>query len=479
LLDTVFNGPWKEQVKYMLPSLHGVGWAVVAYGPNPEHDNELIPRVLEPTDYILEWQYDQNGNRYYTPRPDKWLRELNDIDEFGRPIFKAADVFFMDEPSASGEIQSKARAIIDKLVLVDQLLTDYRLVAHGHQNQPLVIESPDTSKNERITPPGFRSERQVAAYGGGITSQAESLTGSEAMRNLGIHSFTLAGERAAAAKIQQSMVQRSIAASAKSAKLTDMEVVNEYSGLIEFVSPEQTWMRNLLNLPPGSVVSNVSAPSLPNEYREVLNLNISMCCVTFGIPPELILGTHGGGAKVTTATLSQEQLRSTVMNLRDRLEKVMESMYWRTYGGQGHILHLGDALAEEGVELTEEDAIRAVENMSVKFLFRQDALTLEVAQSLYSSGLLEPDALMRFVMQKYGLSYKDVKRPLTTEEKMEYDLKLREKYGSPANPAKSEKTETKDLKQKQMGDIGQGDVKSVGFSGSTRNPSKTSGVAIS
>lgn len=520
------NTRWLTVSCQVLRSMLAVGYAVVVYGPNPDVDgaNGSVPgasvmraSVLEPDEYILEWTTDQNGQRRYIPRPVGPLAAANPVDDSGRARFAIADVFFWYEPTHNGMPQSKAFAAFEMLIMINQLFMEYRVAAHGRNNQPLVVQSRVVSPARRR---GLRDPADVPCprsqseshhdHGAGGTLLSDYAGRLAAEKQLGIEHFRLGANLNEDARIRQDMVRRSHRWASADAKISTFEYGDSETGCVYELTPDQMWQRILMPLPTNAEIAKVNPPDLPAEYSTTLNKAISIVCAIFGVPAEIVLGALGGGAHVATATLAQEQLRSAVLSWRRLLCTVLTRMYWRVYGDL-HLLFLADAAGREGLKLTDEDARAAVLEKQIEFSFRSNALDDESARKLFNDGVLTGEGYTKFVMKEYGLPRADVVVPVpedseqyaaalaqampiaagvetpgaterkrkgkdkTSESKQKKKKKKRRTERSASAPPK--KTKEKDKKEKKDEDsgsesIGDADAGEVGAAGSAHKPRK-------
>jgi hypothetical protein len=115
------------------------------------------------------------------------------------------------------------------------------------------------------------------------------------------------------------LVQNAYFEASASARISSFEVGDpEGGGAIE-VSPAAMWQRGLLPLPAGSEIAHMDIPDLPTDFLGYYKLELANVCTQFGVPAEYAIGGLGG-AKIANASLTQEQIRATVLSARRDLE---------------------------------------------------------------------------------------------------------------------------------------------------------------
>jgi len=473
--EKVINKYWVPEAKELMRSMHLYGFAVVTYGPIPALGGEIAPHVLRPSEYVLEFRIDQNGNRYYTPRPSGALLPMSGEDSAGHPLFKAAEVFFSSEPDEWGNIRSKAAQVLEQLLHADQIMTTHRLILHERSNAPLVIQSRDTAEKRGQ---GASGDPRVQTHGVRSTMQYEDVPRQTLTRSVQMRAFANNYDHASSSKLQQEMVNESVGAAAVAARLTRMNAVNPVSGLIVPVTPEQTWVRSMIPLPINAELANYQTPELPKDAIDMVRVLISECCVMFGVPPEWMLGALGGGARIAAAQISQENLASCVRTTREKLCRVWDDVYWRIYGIQ-HIRHKAEQVAEQEERvLGLDEAADAIRNMSVQFSFRSHGLSYERAKMMFDDGVLTGSELVRTAVKEYGLSPVALLVPLSPSERerlriLETQMQQQQtKYSAPGEPSKKSTPEPEE--KKKLGDIGVDDIDKAGFVGTAKKDARPS-----
>jgi hypothetical protein len=413
------NGRWLDVLVSSVKSTLTVGYAVITYGPDANGElNEITklpmitPTCLEPDQYTLEWVLDANGQRRYVPRPIGHLQTACNTDENGQAAFDDYDVFVYFEPTSHGRPQSKAFAALDMMLMVQQLLMEYRIAAHSRNNQPFVVQSREGSAMRGGMPTGEPRHPAFSA----TTARPDPETGFmpsptiamwNGQRALNAETFAAGMRRTQLSMVQQRLVEGALMKTSEEADMTTFEIGDSETGNVTSVSPAQMWQRIVLALPANSEMARVTPPELPVEFISTLRMCISIVCSIFSIPAELILGSVGGGAHVTAVTLAQDQLRTAVLTWRRRLDTMLTRMYWKIFGFE-HVMLVADAAGRAYFELTEEDANEVLMNRRVDFSFRTNMLDQAAARSLWKDGVLKPDAYARYTMKEYGLPRADV-----------------------------------------------------------------------
>jgi hypothetical protein len=480
--DVILNGVWLLEMRSMFFSLLTVGYAVVVYGADTDQKNEKTPRVLDPLDYILEWTVDENEKRHYTPRPIPGHSCLcNDKGEFKHWSF-----FYVAEPHWNGDLRSRARACQKDMVFLSQTTDNYVLIDHAKTNPPMVVETTLEKQLSSLSTLGHKSyadttmlppfitgaqttQQQLASSGGGggdgmgmakfgdplrgDCSQTRSVSSAE--RTLGLTLFEHASLMGMKTRLAKDGVLSAHADASQRANITWLRVVDPRTGCVMRVSPETMWQRSLLPLPPGSSVADMHMPEPPAGYVDVTQLKISVVCGVLGVPHDLLLGASGGGSRVSTSSITQEDLRANVENWRSTLERFMRAMYWDIYGDY----HLEMVSKEDanGNEWSQEETLEKYRSIEVSFKFRDNNDRYQDLKQLYADGIVSGRRLAKAAIDEYGLDPEDVLIPPNRVPDQGREI---ERSGEWKNYQDTG----------QMGDIGIGDTGSIGFSKYERKP---------
>jgi hypothetical protein len=427
------NDVWAPQVCALFQSMVSVGYGTMIYGKKDEEDAIMTPRTLGPDEYSLQFSVDRNGVRRYVPRPRDTLAVLCLVDETGMPAFENYDVFFWKEPTHDGMWRSKSLTAYPYLIMLDQLMLDFRLITHERINTPLVVqqrESPYGATRKYGSEPRVNPTGRAAEFG--APRQDENLNPAAARQALGMYTFTMNAITAADSKLRQTMTQQTVARANESTAVMGFEYGDPETGLTHSVAPDLMRQRSFFALPTNSEVATAQQPDLPIEYAKNLLMTISFISSTFGLPPEVILGAATG--RNASSALSQEQLRVTVLKWRYELQKCMRRMYWKIFG-DSHSFLLADAAGKNKVVLSSRDANDAkARRTKLEFSFRSDPLDPEKARGLWKEGMLRRPGYGNFVMGEYGISKTDL--VLDEEEAAKIAAKLQTRPPAAAAPPK-------------------------------------------
>jgi len=467
---------WTTQVQAILYDMLTVGYAVVLYGVSDDDGGGggVVPRVLDPEECILWWTESECAVRVFTPRPAGALAQLCPPDASNQPAFSCPyDIFWWKEPRQNGMWQSKALEAYRLLVSLDQLSKDYLVCAHEHVNQLLVVQSRE--------PPYGSLTRRGGGVGGGEPlvpgtagaagrtwgrGGAENRTPVALQQSLSMHMFATSAMTASDARLRQTMARESVCAASCSAEIMGFEVGESDTGASRMLAPPEMWQRGVLALPPNAEIGHTKPADLPAEFALNLRHTLSQITSTYGVPADVILGAVTGVR--ASSTLSQEQLRATVLAWRTKLAgECLPQMYWRVFGA-AHGDIVSAAAARERFEFSDADAESAVVDCQVIFTFRSNSLDPDKARALWREGVLSDDGYRRYQMTEFGLDRRDM-----TELALQGDATQPEPEPEPAPPPTKRARSSDDQEDEEHEDedarrprgllVGDADVGGVGF----------------
>jgi hypothetical protein len=68
-MDSILNSAWLSEIPNVMSSLIKVGYCLVTYYESPEMPGEVLPRVIDPSQYDLGWTIGPRGERLYRIKP--------------------------------------------------------------------------------------------------------------------------------------------------------------------------------------------------------------------------------------------------------------------------------------------------------------------------------------------------------------------------------------------------------------------------
>lgn len=526
--ENILNGVWLHEVKRAFTFALATGVVVFTYGPRPDVDGgEVCPRAPDPRDFKLEWRVDQHGTRYYLPVP---IARTLPAQPENSNRFEFFDVFVLNEPNPNGEVCSKVRGCLQELVFMQQTLENYKQLDCSRTYLPMVVENNPTAIPEDIAlrfptsayrqpyttsdggdggigitsmNPGAATVRNISLAGlpggisggggGGINPRGRYAISVEEQQRFGNEMNMYAEAANQSSNVIRDITTRTHAESMARSVIAQVNTVTD-TGEIRKQNQTPAW-RNLMPLPPGTSVKNIRLHDPPKQFSEVYRQMLSLVCSALGVPPELLLGAIGGQARVSTSTLSQEELRSSVMEWRSILTRLLAKMYWRIYG-PAHMQQIADNAWREGISLTEETGKESLQGIRAVFRFRNQRVTYDKAREMYADGLLTRDALVKIAMEEKGLDITDFALPQEEEYMVGGENEVPDTSTSIAateggrhhssdgitiqqKPGNNNSVNRKDQSDRgEFGNMGFNDYGSVGFTATTRKPQVVSNPVI-
>jgi hypothetical protein len=520
--EHVINKDWIPMLRDFKWSIMAVGYAAVSYSVSPDTQDILVPIVLDPREYEFLWTVDQHGRRYPQIRPlglpisplnrnatgvsgteaeksDASGRSLssmittttiaastttpgagsegirNSYFAMAGPRFEYAEVFVDSWPTTDGEFHSSSRECLHELLMIDQINVDILLQNNARANVPLVVQhlNPDSfvsrlgfgTGDGRVpamsvpptAPYAAAALRPTMAPIGGH----DMITRDSAEAALGIQLFDYGARTSAVENVTRTNAKGAVDNAIATMKLPPLTLFDRQSGEVLRGMGPHAWVNAHIYLPTGCSLGTLQLPDIQKTIIIHRDSLMSVVCNSLGLPPELLIGSGGNSARVSTSVMEQERMRAAVRYWRSRMQNYAEELYWRVFG-EVTLAPLFMLAAYSGRVITSDVAEDTVKDTTIKFRFRGEQLLPAEAVEYYERGIIVRGQMEQIFMNTYGLPAEAFQNgPQETQE-----ILAEERTGLPQKKRRKKE-------EHHMGDVGESDLGSVGFSSHTREPTKT------